>query len=499
MKKRYSLMKKEAEMKKTRYFQAEVKTVTETDEGVKIAGFASTPDIDRVQDIVVPTAFERSIKEFIDEDGAPALLRSHNRDAVVGSIIMKGDEAPKITEKGLFITAIVTDPDTAGKVTRGEMKTFSIGYIPDWNSVKFELRPTDKVEKESGQRLMMEVRIIEQLDWIETSIVSTPANRKALFTLAKSVKELFTSFPSPDMKKKCAYFPEEPVVGKIGSKWVSQKAIDMLEFKGEATHADMVFDSEDEAKAYVEANADIKDCDIEEFDQSGEEKFKLTDIEIDKAKADEKKAAQEEKADDEEGDDEDEEKESDDEDEEEKESDDEEEKDEDATEKPSEQTDNDDSEEEESEGGKDGEKSVKLTPAVIKSLADIVAHIDPEAAKAMRKTIKKSEKKDEKAAELGLYDIVMPLMKMMAEHIGTLQKEVDELASQPTHKGRTFLASRSRGMKSADEAQEDGGDASEEKKLNKGFASLLTQAQQNSGQSVTLLDTGEEGDDDEDE
>lgn len=492
-------------MKKTRYFQAEVKSVTDTEDGVKIAGFASTPDIDRVQDIVVPTAFERSIKEFIEEDGAPALLRSHNRDAVVGSIIMKGDEAPKITEKGLFITAIVTDPDTVGKVKRGEMKTFSIGYIPDWNSVKYELRPTDRVEKESGQRLMIEVRIIEQLDWIETSIVSTPANRKALFTLAKSVKELFTSFPSPDMKKKCAYFPEEPVVGKIGSKWVSQKAIDMLEFKGEATHADMIFDSEDEAKAYVEANAEIKDCDIEEFTQNGEEKYKLVDIELDQKKVDEKKAAAEAEAEEkeEEGDDEedgdDEEGEDDEEDgekDEKEEEDGEEKDDEDSTEKTPEQESGGESEEDKPEGGTEGEKALKLTPAVIKSLADVVALVDPAAAKAMRKSITKGAKKEEKAAEIGVYELFMPLLKMFGEKIADMQKEIDTLMSQPTHKGRTFLASRSRGAKNAEDSEEkDEG----EQKLNKGFASLLTQAQNNAGNSVTLFDSGEEEDDGDDE
>lgn len=490
MKKRYSLLKKEAEMKKTRYFQAEVKSVTDTEDGVKIAGFASTPDIDRVQDIVVPTAFERSIKEFLEEDGAPALLRSHNRDAVVGSIIMKGDEAPKITEKGLFITAIVTDPDTVGKVKRGEMKTFSIGYIPDWNSVKYELRPTDRVEKESGQRLMIEVRIIEQLDWIETSIVSTPANRKALFTLAKSVKELFTSFPSPDMNKKCAYFPEEPVVGKIGTKWVSQKAIDMLEFKGEATHADMIFDTEDEAKAYVEANAEIKDCDIEEFKQDGEEKYKLVDIELDQKKADEKKAAAEAEA--EEKEEEAEEKEGEDEEGDDEEED-EEKDDEDSTEKTPEQESGDKSEEDASEGGKEGEKALALTPAVLKSIADVVALVDPAAAQAMRKSLKKSAKKEEKAAEIGAYDLFMPLLKMFAEKIGDMQKEIDTLMSQPTHKGRTFLASRSRGAKNAEDGEEkDEG----EQKLDKGFASLLTQAQNNAGSTVTLFDSGEEDDGD---
>lgn len=473
MKKRFTTMKKEAERTAPRYFQCEVKSVTDTEEGVKIAGFASTPDVDRVQDIVIPTAFEKSIKDFMEEDSAPALLRSHDRDKVVGSIIMKGEEGPKITEKGLFITALVTEPDTVGKVKRGEMKTFSIGYIPDWNSVKYELRPTERVEKESGQRLMIEVRIIEQLDWIETSIVSTPANRKALFTLAKSVQDLFTLYPSPVMKHKCHYFPEETAVGKIGDRWVSQKAIDMLEFKGEATHADMVFDSEQEAKDYVEANTEIKDCDIEDFVEGKETKYKLVDIELDHKKADEKKEAMQEAE--EEKEEEAEEKE-------------EEGAKEETTEKAPEQESGGKSEEDKPEGGTEGEKSLKLTPEVIKSLSDIVALVNPEAAKSMLQDTK--AKDEEKAAEVSLYDVVMPLMKMLAEHIGALQKEVDTLMSQPTPKGRTFLASRSRGVKDVEETD------SEEKKLDKGFASILREAQQSSGQSVTLLDTDEEKDDD---
>lgn len=478
-------MKKETDRNATRYFQCEVKSAKETDEGVLIEGYASTPDVDRVQDIVIPTAFQKSIEEFIKEDSAPALLRSHNRDAVVGSTIMKGDRAPKITEKGLWISALVTDPDTKGKVLRGEMKTFSIGYIPDWNSVKYELRATDRIEKESGQRLMMEVRIIEQLDWIETSIVSTPANRKALFTLAKSVQELFTLYPSPSMNK-CHYFPEEKAIGKIGDRWVSQKAIDMLEFKGEATHADMTFATEDEAKAYVEANPEIKDCDIEDVKDGEKTVYKLVDIELDEEKAAAKKAAQKDAAEGEkEGEEDDEEEGEDDEDAEDG--------DKETTEKPAEQQDGGKTEEVAPEGGTEGEKSLKLTPAVIKSLADVVALVNPEAAKAMRLKAK-SAKKEDKAETIGLYDVFMPLLKMMAQTIGEQQKDIETLMSQPTHKGRTFLASRSRGMKNADESEEKTEDS---KKLDKGFGQLLREAQQNSGQTVTLMDTDEDKDDDE--
>jgi hypothetical protein len=221
---------------KTFYFQTEVKSVERVADGVKIKGFASTPDLDRQYDIVVPMAFKRSLDQYIKDGIAPALLRSHDADAVVGKILMDGEDAPVITDAGLVITAVVTDAKTAAQVEAGEMCTFSIGWIPAPHGCKYEMRGTGKYSVDYGEELRVEVRIINDLDWIETSIVSTPANPKAIFSLAKSVKSFFDSFPSSLMKAHCEFCSDKKsACGMIGKKNICSDCVGKMEFKGEAS------------------------------------------------------------------------------------------------------------------------------------------------------------------------------------------------------------------------------------------------------------------------
>lgn len=218
------------------YFQTEVKSVERVADGVKIKGFASTPDLDRQYDIVVPTAFKRSLDQYIKDGIAPALLRSHNSDEVVGKILMEGEDAPVISDAGLTITAIVTEKRTADQVEAGEMQTFSIGYIPAPHGCKYEMRGTGKFSVDFGDELKVEVRIINDLDWIETSIVATPANPRAIFSLAKSAKSFFDSFPSSLMKKSCEFCSDKKTsCGMIGKKSICSDCISKMEFKGEAS------------------------------------------------------------------------------------------------------------------------------------------------------------------------------------------------------------------------------------------------------------------------
>lgn len=220
---------------KTLHFQTEVKSVERVAEGVKIRGFASTPDIDRQNDIVLPMAFKRSLDQYIKDGISPALLRSHNSDRPVGRILMDGDDAPVISEAGLTITALVTEKETAEQVENGEMQTFSIGYIPARYGAKYEMRGTGRYSQEFGEELKMEVRIIHDLDWLETSIVTTPANPKAIFSLAKSIKSYFDSFPSTLMKKPCDFCANKsPSCGMIGQKSICSDCINKMEFKGDA-------------------------------------------------------------------------------------------------------------------------------------------------------------------------------------------------------------------------------------------------------------------------
>ena len=222
------------------YFQMECKSAEDMGNGeCKIKGFASTPDLDRQYDIVLPTAFQKSLENYynsLDGDGnpsSPALLRSHDECCVVGKILMDGEDAPVISSKGLFITALVTEPECAKQVMAGELRTLSIGYMPMAGSVEYQWRPTGKFMPD-GQELQIECRILKEVDWIEASIVSTPANPKAIFTVEKSVKKYFSSFPSPTMKNMCNFCEEkQQAVGKIGSRHICAKCIDKMEFKGE--------------------------------------------------------------------------------------------------------------------------------------------------------------------------------------------------------------------------------------------------------------------------
>lgn len=170
------------QIKKPYHFQMAVKAVEDSDGGVTIEGFASTPDIDRYRDIVEPSAFEAALKMYMKN---PVLLRSHDADRPVGKVIQA-----TVTEKGLKVTAEVMDDQTKGEILDERMRAMSIGYIPQVTELM--------IEDESGQLRAFNweedsawdpkvVRVIKKLDLVEISIVSTPANGNALFTIQKSL------------------------------------------------------------------------------------------------------------------------------------------------------------------------------------------------------------------------------------------------------------------------------------------------------------------------
>ena len=225
-------------------FQLECKSFERVaGEGVKIKGYASTPDLDRQFDIVLPTAFKKSLQNYydnVDDDGnpsSPALLRSHDEGHVVGKILMMGDDAPVITDQGLMITALVTEAETAAQVVNGELQTLSMGYMPMPGGISYEMMGTGKIDPFSGQELQVEARILKDVDLLEVSIVSTPANPKALFTVQKSLQKFFSTYPSPIMKNACEYCTDGKknlACGKIGTKAICKTCIDKIEFKGDA-------------------------------------------------------------------------------------------------------------------------------------------------------------------------------------------------------------------------------------------------------------------------
>jgi len=155
--------------------------VTDEAGAVRIRGYASTPDLDRYRDIVEPTAFKDALGMYLKN---PVLLRSHNPDKPVGLV-----DVATITEKGLWVEGIIKDKEMADEINAGLFRTLSIGYMANRTELQHEDGTAFDPAKDDPWDNSL-VRVIKELDLVEISIVATPANGNALFTLAKSLKSL---------------------------------------------------------------------------------------------------------------------------------------------------------------------------------------------------------------------------------------------------------------------------------------------------------------------
>jgi len=166
------MLRKQAAMQKQASFQMKFLEVKTTPEGrIRIKGFASTPQIDRYDDIVNPAAFANAMTQYMMN---PVILLGHNPDKVLGKVIEYN-----IGNDGLEITAELSNDidNTFHNIAEKNLRGFSIGFICKAANYR-----------EDGNR---DIREITELDLIEISVVSTPANPSSLFTLAKSLRLLF--------------------------------------------------------------------------------------------------------------------------------------------------------------------------------------------------------------------------------------------------------------------------------------------------------------------
>lgn len=149
----------------TKRFDFAIKAYTQKDGSAEcvIEGYANTVDKDRVGDVVMPVAFEKSLPTYLKN---PVLLCNHDWNDVCGVVL----EA-KIDEKGLFIRAKISDAreDIKTMVREGCLRTLSIGY----NEV-------DSVYDDATK-----TKVIKELELLEISVVAVPANPEAIFAVKK--------------------------------------------------------------------------------------------------------------------------------------------------------------------------------------------------------------------------------------------------------------------------------------------------------------------------
>lgn len=140
----------------------------EEDNSLQITGHASTNDEDRTGDIIVSDAWKKSgaLDSYLKN---PVVLAYHDPARPIGKTI-----AHEVDEQGLKITAKISKAagDIIELIKEGILSAFSVGFM---------IKDAD-FDNKSG------IFIIKELELLEVSVVSIPANQNALFSIEKNFK-----------------------------------------------------------------------------------------------------------------------------------------------------------------------------------------------------------------------------------------------------------------------------------------------------------------------
>ena len=145
-------------------FDFQPNSINEKERSVVI--YASTKDVDRMGDVIQPTAFD--IKK-INEKGLPILF-NHNPNFPIGKSLWG-----KINDVGLMLKVYISDKTQVAKdvwnlVTEGIISGASVGFIPtEWKELK------------DGYEFL-------KVDLLETSFTPIPANPGAVTLMMKKVE-----------------------------------------------------------------------------------------------------------------------------------------------------------------------------------------------------------------------------------------------------------------------------------------------------------------------
>ncbi len=178
MSKKYNKVNKNKTASKTLRCHVEwnTKSITKDASGnLTVEGFANTMDKDRIGDVVYPSAFEASMKEYMDN---AMLLYQHDWDKCIGKVLeYKIVDDENAETRGLWVKAQISNAkdveDVRIKIKEGALKTFSIGY----NELDSDY------DKESNTNYVTEVELLE------ISVVTIPCNPFAKFNPSETEEE----------------------------------------------------------------------------------------------------------------------------------------------------------------------------------------------------------------------------------------------------------------------------------------------------------------------
>ena len=140
-----------------------IKAADYVDSSIYIEGYASTVDVDRQGDVVPTSVWEKGMQNYLKN---PVILAYHDHNNPIGRMTEH-----KTDGRGLWIKARIS---TAAKqfqlIKDGVLTAFSIGF-----------RVLDAEYNSAA-----EVFLIKDLELVEISVVSVPANQNTLFDLSKA-------------------------------------------------------------------------------------------------------------------------------------------------------------------------------------------------------------------------------------------------------------------------------------------------------------------------
>lgn len=159
-------MKKELKLKLVTSFAVE--KAAEDEQELYITGYANTIDKDRTGDVVLAEAWQ---KGGLDNYRAnPIILAYHNHSKPVGLATELS-----VDPKGLKITARVSKAagEVYGLIKDGILRAFSVSFYT----------------KDADYDSTTDIFVIRDLELLEISVVSVPANQYSIFSVAKSFED----------------------------------------------------------------------------------------------------------------------------------------------------------------------------------------------------------------------------------------------------------------------------------------------------------------------
>lgn len=139
------------------------------DDSLIISGWANTTDKDRAGDVILEEAWSKGgLSDYLNN---PIILGYHKHDNPIGKMTEHS-----VNSRGLFITAEISK--SAGKIyemiKEGILKSFSVGF---------------KV-KDADYDDVTDIFVIKDLELLEVSVVSVPANQNSIFSISKQFESV---------------------------------------------------------------------------------------------------------------------------------------------------------------------------------------------------------------------------------------------------------------------------------------------------------------------